>query len=183
MAETPLRILQFWRDDVGEARWFADDPALDAQIRDRFAPLWHQARDGKLDGWQQTPDGALALVIVLDQFPRNMFRSQAQAFATDAKALAVAKTAVAREIDLRVPALLRPFFYMPLMHAENLADQDRCIALLEQRLGPDTYNLPFARTHRAEIARFGRFPRRNAALGRAATAEETAYLNASRTLR
>jgi uncharacterized protein (DUF924 family) len=113
---------------------------------------------------------------VLDQFPRNMFRGRPESFATDAKARAVADQAIAAGFDLRLPVLLRPFVYMPLMHSESLADQDRGIALFEQRLGPDTYNLPYAREHRAEIAQFGRFPARNAALGRTSTPEETAYL-------
>jgi len=182
-AETPLGVIQFWRDEVGEARWYVSDPALDRQIRDRFEPLWQDARAGKLDRWQMTPDGTLAQLIVLDQFPRNMFRGTAQSFATDTQALAVAKTAVAREVDLRVPTSLRQFFFTPFMHSENLADQDRCIALFEQREGPSAYNLPYARAHRAEIARFGRFPSRNPALGRPSTPEETAYMNASKTRR
>ena len=175
---TPLAVLQFWRDEVGAARWFADVPALDAEIRGRFEPLWRDACAGRLDGWEDSPDGALALAIVLDQFPRNMFRGQAQAFASDRQARAVAGRAIARDFDLHVPTALRPFFYMPLMHSEDLADQDRCIALFAERIGPDTYNLPYARRHRAEIARFGRFPGRNAALGRIPTGEETAYLAA-----
>lgn len=181
MSETPLSVIQFWRDEVGEARWYVNDPALDKQIRDRFEPLWREARDGKHDDWQMTPDGTLAMLIVLDQFPRNMFRGHADSFATDAKALAVAKTAVAREIDLRVPTNLRQFFFTPFMHSENLADQDRCIALFLQRDGPNTYNLPFARQHRDVIAKFGRFPARNAALGRPSTPAETAFLNTSQT--
>ncbi|MBL6937803.1 MAG: DUF924 domain-containing protein [Alphaproteobacteria bacterium] len=183
MSETPLSVIQFWRDEVGEARWYVADPTLDKQIRDRFGPLWCDTRDGKLNGWQMTPDGTLALLIVLDQFPRNMFRGHADAFASDAQALSVAKTAVAREIDLRVPTVLRQFFFTPFMHSENLADQDRCIALFIQRDGPEAYNLPFARQHRDVIARFGRFPARNAALGRASTPEELAFLNAGQTAR
>jgi uncharacterized protein (DUF924 family) len=180
MAETPLSVIQFWRDEVGEARWYVADPALDKKIRDRFEPLWRDARSGRLNHWQMTPDGTLALLIVLDQFPRNMFRGHADSFATDAQALAVAKTAVAREIDLRVPTNLRQFFFTPFMHSENLADQDRCIALFEQREGPNAYNLPFARQHRGVITRFGRFPARNAALGRVSTSGELAFLNESK---
>jgi uncharacterized protein (DUF924 family) len=181
--ETPLSVIQFWRDEVGETCWYADEPKLDKQIRDRFEPLWRDARDGKRNDWQMTPDGTLALLIVLDQFPRNMFRGAAQAFATDAQALAIAKTAVAREVDLRVPTSLRQFFFTPFMHSENLADQDRCIALFEHRESPDAYNLPYARQHRGVIAKFGRFPMRNAALGRASTPEELVFLNASQTRR
>ncbi len=172
---TPLSVIQFWRDDVGPKGWF-DDTAIDQTIRNRFEPLWRSARDGALDDWADTVEGALALVIVLDQFPRNMFRGTAAAFATDAHALRVARQAIENGFDFRVPSMLRPFFYMPFMHSEVLADQDRCIALLSERLGPDAYNLPFARGHREMIARFGRFPARNAALGRQTTAEEAAYL-------
>jgi uncharacterized protein (DUF924 family) len=161
---------------VGFAHWFAVDAALDDEIRRRFEPLWQAARLGKLDSWQDTPEGALALILVLDQFPRNMFRGHADSFVTDAKARESADRAIAAGFDMRVPVLLRPFFYMPLMHAEDLAQQDRCIALFQQRLGPDTYNLPFARAHRAEIEQFGRFPARNSALGRKSTDAETAYL-------
>ena len=161
------------------ARWYGAVPALDKQIRDRFEPLWRDARAGKRDDWQMTPDGTLALLIVFDQFPRNMFRGHADAFATAAQALAVAKTAVAREIDLRVPTVLRQFFYTPFMHSENLADQDRCIELFRLREGPDAYNLPFARQHRDVIAKFGRFHTRSAALGRASPPDEQAFLNKS----
>lgn len=173
---TPLTVIQFWRDDVGPERWF-DDTAIDHQIRVRFEPLWRQARDGALNSWAGTVEGALALVIVLDQFPRNMFRGTADAFATDTHALEIARQAIDDGFDFRVPGMLRPFFYMPFMHSENLADQDRCIALFSVRLGEDTYNLPYARQHRELIARFSRFPARNAALGRPSTPEEAAYLN------
>jgi uncharacterized protein (DUF924 family) len=176
MSPAPLAVIQFWRDEVGRARWFDDDAALDAAIKGRFEPLWQRARDGALARWEGTVEGALALVIVLDQFPRNMFRGQADAFATDPQALAAARRAIAAGYDRRVPDLLRPFFYMPFMHAEDLAAQDECIALFTERLGPDTYNLPYARAHRDVIARFGRFPARNAALGRASTLAETTYL-------
>jgi uncharacterized protein (DUF924 family) len=145
-------------------------------IRRRFEPLWQTARLGQIDDWEKAPEGALALVLVLDQFPRNMFRGRADSFATDAKAQGVAGRAIAAGFDLRVPVLLRPFFYMPLMHAEDIVQQDRCIALFQERIGPDTYNLPFARAHRAEIEQFGRFPARNSALGRKSTDTETAYL-------
>ncbi|MBV9541509.1 MAG: DUF924 domain-containing protein [Alphaproteobacteria bacterium] len=175
----PLSIIQFWRDEVRPERWFAVDPNLDALIKTRYEALWRDARAGKLTDWAMTPEGTLALLIVLDQFPRNMFRGHADAFATDAQALALAKQAVARRIDERLPAVLRPFVYMPYMHSENLADQDACIALFLDRLGPDTMNLPFARQHRDVIARFGRFPTRNAALGRPNTPEEAAFLNAA----
>jgi len=175
---TPLAVIQFWRDEVGAARWFVTDAALDAAIRARYAPLWEGARTGALDAWQEMPEGALALVIVLDQFPRNMFRGSALAFASDPQALAAAKRAVANRFDLRLPTALRQFLYMPFMHTEDLASQDRCVALFLERLGPNAYDLPYAREHRAQISRFGRFPARNAALGRDSTEVEIAYLQA-----
>ncbi|MBS0472528.1 MAG: DUF924 domain-containing protein [Proteobacteria bacterium] len=177
MTESPLSVIQFWRDEVHPARWFAEDAALDKQIRDRFESLWRSARDGGLDAWQETPEGALALVIVLDQFPRNMFRGLAEAFATDATARAVAGRALDAGFDRRVPTVLRPFLYLPYMHSEDMADQDRSVAYIAERVGKDSINYPFALQHRATIARFGRFPARNAALGRVTTREETEFLN------
>jgi uncharacterized protein (DUF924 family) len=135
---TPLALIQFSRDEVGEARWFADDPALDAQISQRFEPPWQRARAGALDVWQKTPEGALALVILLDQFPRNIFRGRADAFSTDSAARTFADRAIADEFDRRVPTSLRPFFYLPFMHAEDLASQDRSVALFADRIGTDS---------------------------------------------
>lgn len=175
-AGTPIGIIQFWRDDVRPERWFDNDAQLDAQIRARYEQTWRDAKAGKLNDWQMAPEGTLALLIVLDQFPRNMFRGHADAFSTDAQALEIAKTAVGRRIDLRLPAPLRPFIYMPYMHSENLADQDSCIELFANHLGPDTDNLSYARQHRGVIAKFGRFPHRNAALGRASTPDEQKFL-------
>jgi uncharacterized protein (DUF924 family) len=176
---TPLGVIQFWRDEVQPARWFADDPALDADIRKRFAPLWQTARAGGLADWEATPEGALALVIVLDQFPRNMFRDHADAFASDADARAAARRAIDHGFDRRVPTVLRPFFYLPFMHSEDIADQDQSVALIGERVGEDSVNYPFSLTHREIIAKFGRFPTRNAALGRVSTPEELAFLNRS----
>ena len=174
---TPLAVIQFWRDEVGAAHWFENDAALDVRIRARFGALWQSARDGALDVWLATPEGALALVIVLDQFPRNMFRGRADAFASDPGARAAAQRVLEAGFDKRVPTLLRVFFYLPLMHSENLADQDACVALIAERLGEGSSNYPYALGHREQIARFGRFPGRNAALGRASTPQETVFLN------
>ncbi len=181
----PQAILDFWFD-LEPRRWFAVDPALDLMIVTRFAPLWYEAKaageavagvhpDGSL-GWTRTPSSALALIILLDQFPRNMFRGKADAFATDALARAVSLRALDRGYDLALPAAQRAFFYLPLMHSEDLADQDRCVALIANRLGTNSLNYPFALEHRLEIQRFGRFPARNTALGRKTTAEEAVYL-------
>jgi uncharacterized protein (DUF924 family) len=177
--ETPLSVIQFWRDDVRPDRWFYYDAALDTAIRERFEPLWRSALDGALDHWPESPEGALALVLVLDQFPRNMFRERPESFTGDELARGVARQAIDRGFDMRVPSSLREFFYMPFMHSEDLADQDRCIALFEKGLGPGSPNLSYARHHRRLIARFGRFPWRNAILDRRNTPEEAAALASS----
>ena len=177
MSETPLSIIQFWRDEIGAAHWFDNDPRLDARIRARFEALWQSARAGAFDAWLATPEGALALVIVLDQFPRNMFRGHADAFSTDPNARVAANRAIDSAFDWRVPTVLRVFFYLPFMHSEDMADQDRSVALIEERLGKDSSNYPYALGHREQIARFGRFPGRNEALGRHTTPQETVFLN------
>jgi len=170
------RILDFWLDEVGPARWYAQDDALDATIRERFEPLWRKARGNRLGDWADTPRGALALLVLLDQFSRNMFRGDALAFSTDAKALKVAKTAIAAGHDRQIANPERQFFYLPYMHSEDLTDQHACVALIADR-GPHG-NLFHAHAHRAVIERFGRFPYRNAALGRENTADEQAYIDA-----
>jgi uncharacterized protein (DUF924 family) len=174
---TPDDIVAFWKG-VGEKRWFAVDPALDEEIRRRFEPTWQQARDGKLADWENTAVGALAIVLLLDQFPRNMFRGTANAFSTDVQAREVAERALAQGCDFDFPPDLRAFFYLPFMHSEHEADQDRCVALIAERLGKNSMNYPFALGHREVIRRFGRFPGRNMALGRTCTPEETEFLAA-----
>jgi uncharacterized protein (DUF924 family) len=181
MSEDALDIIRFWRDDVGAARWYAVDPELDANIRARFEAAWHAARASTFADWTKTPDGTLALLILLDQFPRNMFRGHADSFASDAQARAVTRHAIARNVDLAVEETMREFFYTPLMHSEDICDQDWCVELIEARLGgKEGKNYPFALQHRDIIRRFGRFPARNAALGRASTAEELAFLAAQK---
>lgn len=171
-------VVSFWMNEVGPSRWYASDEALDAEIRERFTPLWRRAHAGELDDWMLRPNSALALLILLDQFPRNMFRGKPEAFVSDARALAVAKKAIAMGHDLSIDEPERQFFYLPLMHSENLTDQDRCVRLIMTRM-PKTgdVNLPHARAHREVIRRFGRFPYRNEALGRASTAPEAEYLD------
>jgi uncharacterized protein (DUF924 family) len=169
-------IVQFWLDDVGPEGWYRSDPELDAQIRDRFEGLWRQAGDGALDKWMLCPRGALALMILLDQFPRNMFRGTAAAYRTDTKALKIAKQAIARGHDRATPEPERQFFYLPLMHSEGLPDQERCVRLIKLGM-PDTGagNLDHARRHREVIRKFGRFPSRNQPLGRPDTEAERRY--------
>ncbi|RMD47825.1 MAG: DUF924 domain-containing protein [Alphaproteobacteria bacterium] len=170
-------VLRFWIEEVGPERWYRSDEALDREIRERFEPMWEMARHGKLDHWQAAPRKALALILLLDQFPRNMFRGTEKAFMTDAKARKVAKMAIDHDFDLHIPEPERQFFYLPLMHSECLADQERCVRLFKTRM-PRTgaANLPHARAHREEIRRFGRFPERNAALHRATRPAEQDYL-------
>jgi uncharacterized protein (DUF924 family) len=172
---TPAEVIAFWRA-AGEKKWFEKDEAFDAEVRERFFATHEAAARGELRDWEATPEGALALVIALDQFPRNLFRGSARAFATDAQARAVAERALERDFDKAVPHELRTFFYLPFMHSEALADQERCIELYAA-LG-DENSLKYADLHADIIRRFGRFPHRNPILGRATTAEEQAYLDA-----
>ena len=174
MTITPHDILSFWRD-AGEERWFKKNDAFDAEIRAKYLDLWHDAAAGKLAYWQDSDDGALALVIVLDQFPRNMFRNDVRTYASDALAREVAGRAVDRGADKRVDQKLRSFLYMPFMHSEQLADQERCIALFEAIGEPDSAK--WAKHHADIIRKYGRFPHRNGILGRATTPEEQAFLD------
>jgi len=177
MPITPGEIIDFWTETVGEKRWYAVEPALDDMIRARYESLWREARAGELLSWEETADGALALLIVLDQFARNMFRDTANAFASDEQARTVARRAIASGFDLEIGLPLRQFFYLPFEHSENSTDQDRSVALFAERLGKNHYTYPYALEHREEIARFGRFPSRNKALGRVSTAEEQDFLD------
>jgi len=167
-------ILSFWRE-AGPDRWFNKSAAFDAEITARFLPTYETAAAGHLSLWETAPDSALALTILLDQFPRNMFRDSARAWATDPAARGVASRALARGYDGLVAEDMRAFFYLPLMHSEDLADQARCVELYEA-LG-NASGLDYAKIHFDIIERFGRFPHRNALLGRATTAEEQAFLD------
>lgn len=177
MSVTPQDIITYWLDEVTPARWFKVDTSLDDDIREHFIARWRDARDGNLDAWMQNAEGSLALLILLDQFPRNMFRGQAEAFSTDAKAREVTRRAIDKGFDMAVRKDARALFYLPLMHSENLADQDLCVKLIGERLGEDSLNYPFALGHREEIRQFGRFAGRNAALGRNTTDAEQAFLD------
>lgn len=173
----PVGVLEFWLDAIGPAGWYAGTPEIDAACAE-FTDLWHAARDGGLDHWVDGTVGALAFLILTDQLPRNIFRGQADSFATDPLALAAARKAVAAGWDMGAPEPDRQFFYMPFEHSEDMADQDRAVHLMEERLTSDPDMALHARAHREVIRRFGRFPTRNAALGRTSTAEETAFLAA-----
>ena len=177
---SPREILAFWFSERARPLWFQKDAAFDADIRDRFGPLVHQAQMGAFDEWRSSADGALALLLVLDQFARNIHRGQAKAFLGDARARDVAGDAVRRGFDQRYPFPDRIFFYLPFEHCETLANQDRFIALLEgcvREFGEVAAEyLEYGHHHRKIIKRFGRFPHRNEALGRETTEEETEFL-------
>ncbi|MEW6641523.1 MAG: DUF924 family protein [Pseudomonadota bacterium] len=170
----PADVLTFWRD-VGADRWFARDDNLDATITSRFRALWDRAGRGELSDWETTDAGTLALVIVLDQFPRNMFRDDARAFSSDTLAREVARRALGRGVDRRIDPQLRAFLYMPFMHSEDPADQRACVNLFQAHGDPD--NLKYAEIHADIIDRFGRFPHRNRALNRVTTSEEQSFLD------
>ncbi|WOH66971.1 DUF924 family protein [Bradyrhizobium sp. BWA-3-5] len=177
MTETnvaPSDILAFWRE-AGPARWYERDDAFDAELRRRFLALWQKASAGELSSWEASDEGALALVIVLDQFPRNMFRGDARTYASDAPAREVAHRAIERGVDARIDPELRQFLYLPFNHSEHLADQLRCIELT--RAAGNAENLKWAEHHADIIRRFGRFPHRNRLLGRTTTPEEQAFLD------
>lgn len=174
----PIEILDYWLGEVGPEGWYAGGEALDADIRERFGDIWQAAAEGGLEHWVEGTVGTLAYLILCDQLARNMHRGTAQAFATDAQALAAAKLAVDQGWDLNAPEPERQFFYMPFEHSENPADQARAVELLTERLASDPEMALHARAHREIIARFGRFPFRNAALGRETTAVEAEFLAA-----
>jgi uncharacterized protein (DUF924 family) len=167
-------VLAFWLA-AGHKRWFEPDEDFDAQIRQRFAATYEDAAADRLSAWENSPEGALALVIVFDQFPRNMFRGIAKSFASDPLARAAAERAIARGFDQLVAMPQRAFFYLPFEHSEELVDQERAVALM--RATGDADLLKWAQLHADIIRRFGRFPHRNAVLGRTTTPEEQAFLD------
>lgn len=172
---TPADILTCWFTPPMSEHWFNSTPEIDANLRSRYSVLWLQATQGDLEDWKQTAEGCLALCIVLDQFPLNMFRGEAKCFSTEAQAIAVSKYAIRMGFDQQLPLDQRAFLYMPLMHSENLADQDESVRLFEAA-GLDG-SARFASHHRELIRRFRRFPHRNAILGRESTPAEIEYLN------
>ncbi len=176
--KTPQQVLAYWLDEVGPEGWYAGGEALDAEIRDRFGATLDLAAEGSLGLWLTNASEMLAYIIVTDQFSRNIHRGSAKAFETDPAACIAAKVAIAKDWDLRIDGMARQFFYMPLMHSENLFDQDRAVRLICARM-PDAGdgNLPHAKAHREIIRKFGRFPFRNAALGRKTTDAEQDFLD------
>lgn len=174
---TPEQVLAFWLDDIGPKGWYQASDSLDRTIAERFQTTWDAAQTGGCGLWLTYPSGALAYIILNDQFSRNMFRGTKQAFASDRKALAAAKIAIDRGWDMKIDEPARQFFYMPLMHSENLSDQDRAVRLFVSRM-PETGqgHLLHAQAHREIIRQFGRFPTRNEALDREHTTPEAAFI-------
>ena len=174
----PEDVLAYWFEEAGPEGWYNPTDELDAQIYHRFFATWQAASEGALALWMTYPSGVLAYIIVTDQLPRNMFRNQGNAFATDRIALCAAKIAISKDWDMQIDEPARQFFYMPLMHSENLCDQERCIRLMTERM-PETGegNLLHARAHREVIRKFGRFPYRNEALERKFTHPEKEYVS------
>jgi uncharacterized protein (DUF924 family) len=168
-------LIDFWFSDEASQYWFKATKAFDARLRDSYANTWQQAKQGKLDDWQQSATGSLALVILLDQFPLNMFRGMAKSFSTEAQSRSVARGAIEKAYDAELPANQKSFLYMPFMHSEDLADQALGIELFSQP-GLEN-NLRFARHHYGIVERFGRFPHRNSILGRETSEAEVEYLN------
>lgn len=174
MSLSAKTILDFWYAEPMARRWFNSTAELDREIRERFEPLWRLAMTGQLEDWRQTPEGVLALAIVFDQLPLNMYRGEARAFSSEALGIALAREAIERGLDRQLPPPRRLFLYMPLMHSERLADQDLSVEKF-RAAGLDT---TWPEHHREIVRRFGRFPHRNALLGRTSTPEEAAWLAA-----
>lgn len=174
MPVRPQEILEFWFCKDVQPLWFRSTPEFDAKLRERFLAVWQAAARGELKSWRDTPEGALALVIVLDQFPLNMFRGQAEGFSTEAQAREVAAEAIDQGWDRELDDAGKAFLYLPSMHSEALADQDRSVQLYRDAGLVDS--LRWAEHHREIIRRFGRFPHRNAALGRESSGEELEWL-------
>ncbi|MBT5002539.1 MAG: DUF924 domain-containing protein [Tateyamaria sp.] len=173
----PNDILRFWLDECKPEQWFIEDQNFDTQIRNNFVETWQKVAEGQFSLWLTHPNGVLAYIILTDQLPRNMFRSDSRAFSTDRAALAAAKSAISKGWDLRVDSHIRHFFYMPLEHSENLYDQDRAVRLIHERLDNPKYLL-HARAHREIIRQFGRFPHRNLIMKRKTTSVEQVHIDA-----
>lgn len=165
-------ILEFWFSEQGRRYWFQSTEELDREIQKKFESTWEAARDGKLEDWKHSPEGALALVIVLDQFPLNMYRGQAKSFSTEAKAREISRYALAEGFDSQLDQSYKFFLFLPFMHSESMEDQERSVELFTGA-GLETR---WAKHHREIVRRFGRFPHRNASLGRQSSEEELAYL-------
>ena len=175
MQPTPTEIIDIWRE-AGRKAWFSKDVGFDASIRRHFEEIHHKAARSEMSEWSATPEGSLALLLLLDQVPRNIWRGSAHAFATDPLARSIAGSAIASGHDQLIPFDLRTFFYLPLEHSEDLADQRECLSLAQKLENDGGETARWARMHHDLIARFGRFPHRNKCLGRETTDEERIFL-------
>lgn len=173
VATKPGDMLDFWRE-AGPKKWFTKDDGFDASCVARFETLWQEGAAGRLGAWEETAESALALVLLLDQIPRNMFRNTPKVYASDPQARGVATRAIAKGHDRAAEKELRPFFYLPFSHSEDMADQERALKLYAGL--DDAEQMKWARHHHGIVARFGRFPHRNAVLGRVSTPEEAEWL-------
>ena len=171
-------ILDFWFNEPINQHWFSSTPEIDRQISDLYEKTWEKAQAGEFQSWQQSAEGCLALCIVLDQFPLNMFRGTAKSFSTEQAAVRIAKWAIESNFDKKLSKDRLSFLFMPLMHSENLDDQDLAVSFFETAKLEG--NIRFAKHHRELIREFGRFPHRNAILGRESTQEELDYLNSDK---
>lgn len=176
LATTPLDVLDFWWQ-AGQSKWFAGDQKFDGKCRDTFKAAVDAAKAGDLDAWAETADGALALLLLLDQMSRNIYRGTAEAFAADEKAVSVAESALERGFDRAFPKDARVFFYLPFEHAEDMTHQERAVDLCRTLGDKEFYH--YALIHMDVIRRFGRFPHRNKILGRQSTPEEISYLKSN----
>jgi uncharacterized protein (DUF924 family) len=172
----PIEVLDFWLGEIGPEGWYAAGDDLDAEIAARFGDVWQAAKNGGLEHWVDGTVGTLAYLIICDQLSRNMHRGRAEAFATDAQARAAARKAVAEGWDMKAPEPERQFFYLPFEHSEDPADQVLAVDYMSNRLDAGSEMALHARAHSQIIARFGRFPFRNEALGRETTPEEAVFL-------
>lgn len=177
MSPEAQQVLDYWLKEKTPEDWYKGSDELDAEIRSRFEGLWHQAMAGEFKDWLVSADGALAYLILTDQFSRNMFRGTDQAYASDALALRAAVSAIRLGYDRKITGPEQQFFYLPLMHAESIEHQERCVRLFLMNM-PQSSNLLHARAHREVIRRFGRFPYRNDHLGRETTPAEQKFLDA-----
>jgi len=168
-------ILNFWIYEVGRERWFANDHSLDDEIRSRFAPAYEAAVCGQLKKWEETPEGMLALMLLLDQFPRRMFRGTSKAYATDDLALEMAREAIIKHFDDRIDRQYKLLFYLPFLNSESMGDQRLALFYIRERTKESDW-LRLAETNYEIVQHFGRFPQRNPVLGREPTPEEMAFL-------
>ncbi len=175
MPVTPEDILNFWFYEVGRDRWFGEDHALDALVREKFLPVYEQAIEHKFADWEENPEGMLALLLLLDNFPRRMFRGTPRAFEAEEVAIDLARDAIIRHFDDRIDRQFKLFFYLPFMNSENMGDQRLALYFIRERIKEAEW-LSLAERSFEIVQRFGRFPHRNPVLGREHTPEEAAFI-------